>query len=98
MVKKNLSRQIFFFFFDSYINIEAAPDACAAEAITDYNMSLRVGALFIILATSALGKLNQPPLITSFFSYSQSFFKVSSLLSLCTEYPLMTREVIENGY
>lgn len=35
-------------------------EECAAETITDYNMSLRVGALFIILVTSALGK-SVPP-------------------------------------
>jgi hypothetical protein len=33
----------------------AAADACAAQPIEDYNMGLRVGSIFIILVTSALG-------------------------------------------
>ncbi|KAG0168088.1 high-affinity Zn(2+) transporter zrt1 [Apophysomyces sp. BC1034] len=32
-----------------------ATDACAAEPIESYNMPMRVGSLFVILATSALG-------------------------------------------
>lgn len=43
-----------------YICIEDATsieEQCAQESIVDYNMPLRVGALFIILVTSALGKV-----------------------------------------
>lgn len=32
-------------------------DECSPEAIEDYNMGARVGALFIILVTSSLGKV-----------------------------------------
>jgi zinc transporter 1/2/3 len=31
-------------------------DECSPEEIADYNMPLRVGSIFIILLTSALGK------------------------------------------
>ncbi|RCH95054.1 high-affinity Zn(2+) transporter zrt1 [Rhizopus azygosporus] len=34
---------------------DTVPDECTAEHITDYNMPMRIGALFIILVTSALG-------------------------------------------
>lgn len=33
-------------------------DECSAETISDYNMSFRVGSIFIILVTSAVGKLS----------------------------------------
>lgn len=37
---------------------EAEADECVAEPTEDYNMPFRVGSLFIILVTSAVGKLS----------------------------------------
>ncbi|KAI7895194.1 Zinc/iron permease [Mucor mucedo] len=42
-------------FAQSDESLDADEDACAAIPLEDYNMGLRVGSVFIILATSALG-------------------------------------------
>lgn len=33
----------------------SSEDACAAEPLENYNLGMRIGSIFIILATSALG-------------------------------------------
>lgn len=45
----------FFFIFIFFIATTVEEDECASEINHEYNMPMRVGALFIILGTSALG-------------------------------------------
>ncbi|CAO3587609.1 unnamed protein product [Absidia cylindrospora] len=48
----------------------AEEDACSAESLDDYNMGLRVGSIFIILMTSALGTFT-PMIIHRIRPYSK---------------------------
>ncbi|ORZ16904.1 Zinc/iron permease [Absidia repens] len=48
----------------------AEQDACSAESLDDYNMGLRVGSIFIILITSALGTFT-PMIIHRIRPYSE---------------------------
>ena len=51
---RHLTALIFFFFF-FFIATTVEEDECASEINHEYNMPMRIGALFIILGTSALG-------------------------------------------
>jgi uncharacterized membrane protein YkvI len=56
---KNRNWPTFFFFFFFWIFLATTlEDECASEINHEYNMPMRVGALFIIFGTSALGIYN----------------------------------------
>lgn len=79
----NLENQIFDRFRNFFhiaeeeqpVTAASTDDQCASEKIANYNMPLRIGALFIILVTSAIGKLQH------IFSFCQSFFNILDHLS-----------------
>jgi hypothetical protein len=46
--------------FTNYPNVVTEEGQCSPESLEDYNIGFRIGSIFIILITSALGKNESP--------------------------------------